>query len=114
MAALVGADRSMRVSFTRTGGFSGIPRTRTIDTELLGEKEALELTELVDSAGFFDLPSTPQGPAPRPDRFSYRLTVEDGSRQHTVDVSESAGSEALAALLRRLNALSRPTHRPRG
>ena len=114
VAALARAGRPMRVSFTRTGGVSGIPRTTVIDTESLGEEEALEMTELVNAAGFFDLPSTPQGSAPGTDRFSYRLTVEDGSRQHTVDVGESPDSEALAALMERLNALSRPKHRSRG
>ena len=97
----------------RTGGFAGLRLTATIDTESLPQEEARELVDMVYAAGFFDLPAVIAAPAAGADRFNYRLTVKDESREHTVEVGESAASGALGTLLHRLNALARSAQRSR-
>jgi hypothetical protein len=88
----------MRVSLVRSGGFAGLQRTAAVDGAALPQAERGELEALVAGAGFFALP--PTLPAPAPDRFRYRLTVEDDAgRAHTVVVDEAAMPERLRALI---------------
>jgi hypothetical protein len=97
----------MVIHFERTGGFAGMRMTATVDTESLSPEEAHDLHEMVDAAGFFDLPAEITTPTPGTDRFHYKLTVEAEGRQHTVDVAEAAVPEALWPLLQQLVALAR-------
>ena len=80
----------MRVSLERTGGFAGIRMTSTADTDTLPPEDAQKLQQLVDGANFFQLPTTIVSQRPQPDRFQYKLTVEDQDRCHTGLVSEAA------------------------
>jgi 3-hydroxyisobutyrate dehydrogenase-like beta-hydroxyacid dehydrogenase len=97
----------MRVDFERTGGFAGMRTTATIDTETLPPDEARALNELVDAAGFFNLPATISSPSPGADRFQYKITIVAGGRQHTVETSDAAVPETLSPLLRKLMVLAR-------
>lgn len=56
-----------------------------VDTEKAGDGGE-QLASLVESVGFFGLPSS--YPPAGPDRFSYTIEVVDGERQHTVSYSE--------------------------
>ncbi|MCL5998236.1 MAG: hypothetical protein M1546_19615 [Chloroflexi bacterium] len=80
----------MRASLERTGGFAGMRLTSTADTDKLAPEEAKELRQLVEAADFFRLPPTIASQANQPDRFQYKLTVEDDQRTHTVMVGEAA------------------------
>lgn len=97
----------MRIHFERTGGFAGMRMRATVDSESLSPEEARDLHEMVDAAGFFDLPAAITTPTPGADRFHYKLTVEAEGRRHTVDVSEAAVPEALRPLLQQLMAFAR-------
>jgi hypothetical protein len=97
----------MRIHFERTGGFVGMRITATVDTESLSPEEARDLHEMVDTAGFFDLPTAITTPTPGADRFHYKLTVETEGRRHTVDVAEAAVPKALQPLLQQLTAFAR-------
>lgn len=101
----------MRIHFERTGGFAGMRMTATVDTESLSPDEARDWREMVDAAGFFDLPATITTPTPGADRFQYKLTVEAEGRRHTVEMGEAAAPEALQPLLQRLTAVARSTRR---
>ncbi len=101
----------MRIHFERTGGFAGMRMTATVDTESLPAEEGGELQELVEAAGFFDLPAVITIGAPGADRFRYKLTVEAEGQRHTVEVGEAAAPEALRPLLQRLTAVTRSTRR---
>ena len=92
-------DNTMRISFERTGGFAGMRLTTTVDTATLPPEEANQLRQLVEAADFFHLPATITSPSPQPDRFQYRLTVEENGQQHTVRVSEAAAPDALRPLI---------------
>jgi hypothetical protein len=81
----------MRATLERTGGFAGMRLATTADTSQLSPEDAQRLKELVDSANFFQLPETITPKTVQPDRFQYRLTVEDDNhRTHTVTVGEAA------------------------
>ncbi|MGA7932970.1 MAG: protealysin inhibitor emfourin [Kovacikia sp.] len=88
----------MRISFERSGGFAGISLTTTVDTATLTPAEGSQLRQVVEVADFFLLPAEIPSPA-QPDRFQYRLTVEEGNRHHTVTMGESAVPGTLRPLL---------------
>lgn len=87
----------------------------TIDTQALPGDEAHLLENLVEKAGFFDLPGAITAPASGADRFQYHIAVEapagqKPARQNTVDVSEAALSKEMQSLVDRLMILARSTH----
>jgi hypothetical protein len=89
----------MRMTIERTGGFAGMRLTKVIDTATLPAEEKNQLRRLVDAADFFHLPATLISNSPQPDRFQYRLTVEENTQQHTVVVSEQAVPGTLRPLI---------------
>ncbi len=97
----------MRIYFERTGGFAGMRVTATVDTDSLPSDDARELGELVDASGFFDILAGSTSSPGRADRFQYKLTIEDGERQHTAEINESAAPDSIRPLLRRLTTLAR-------
>lgn len=99
--------RHFRVDFERTGGFAGLRLSVTVDSQTLPAEEAFHLEENLANAQFFDLPAkmiSSQGGA---DRYQYRITVQEQERIHTVELSESAVSEACQSLIRQLTLLAR-------
>jgi hypothetical protein len=80
----------MRVTLERTGGFAGVRLTTTADTDKLPSDDAEQLRQLVAGSRFFELPERIAPQRAQPDRFQYRVTVEDDSQVHTVTVSETA------------------------
>ena len=93
----------MEIHIVRTGGFGGMRREARVETGALprGEREPLE--GLVKDAGFFALPGRFPKPARGADYFTYSITVDDGERQHTVEVSERSLPPALKPLVRELS-----------
>ena len=108
----------MILRMERSGGFTGIPLRAAIDTDQLSSEDSRNLVHLVEVSGFFHLPPAITSPAGGAggtggaDRFSYRLTVEDAGRSHTVEVSEGAAPDHLQALIRQLTVMARGA--PRG
>jgi hypothetical protein len=98
----------MRIEFERSGGFMGLHQTVTLDTDTLEPQEALEIHQLVESAGFFKLSEKPADSSQTADQFQYRLTIEQSKDlRHTVVTSDASAPEALQPLLRRLTLLAR-------
>ncbi len=104
----------MRIHFERTGGFAGMGMAATIDTGSLSQEEAAQLRDLVEAAGFFDLPAEVTGPERGADRFLYRLTVEMEGRRHTVRTSDAAVPAALRPLIDWLTKAARKARRSGG
>lgn len=92
----------MQIYFERTGGLMGRRVTKVIDTETLPPEEAAEWQELIEAAGFFELPSHLEDAKAAADQFHYRLSVTLDDRQHTLEANESALPPALEPLLLRL------------
>jgi hypothetical protein len=97
----------MRITFERTGGFAGVSVKTTIDTADLPSREATNLCQLVSSSDFFHLPQTMTPSQPAPDRFLYKVIVEDSDREHTILVSEELISSSLRPLIERLTKAAR-------
>lgn len=70
-----------------------------MDAAALAPGQAEELRRLVAAADLGTFSENPTPLAGRPDRFIYRLTVEDEKAEHTVTVSEDAASEDLQRLV---------------
>jgi hypothetical protein len=87
----------MQVSFERSGGFTGVLITLSLDTATLSPDQVTQLQRLVDEADFFHLPAAI--PAAQPDRFQYRITIQEGDREHTVTVGEPGVPNTLRPLL---------------
>jgi hypothetical protein len=92
----------MKIQFQQSGGVAGISRPAvTVDTTSLPPDEAKQWHDLVAAADFFSLPSvTP--PGPHRDAFSYRITVEDGGQQHSVQTTSGMAASSLNPLIERL------------
>jgi len=97
----------MKITYQRTGGVAGISKRAVIDTERLPAAERAAWEGLVAGADVFSLPATLTGPDPRQrDAFTHTIAVEDGPRQHTVEVQGVPASPPVRALLERLQGAS--------
>ncbi|MBZ5495311.1 MAG: hypothetical protein LAP85_02830 [Acidobacteriia bacterium] len=97
----------MRILFERTGGFAGLKIKAALDAESLPPRQARQLQKLLEASHFFDLPLRLETAVPRPDRFHYRLTVENANCIHTVQASEDAVPPEMRPLLEWLTAAAR-------
>ncbi|PSB24198.1 hypothetical protein C7B82_27930 [Stenomitos frigidus ULC18] len=88
----------MQITLERSGGFTGMPLTITVDTAKLSPDNAARLRHLVEAADFFRLPDRVSTPA-QPDRFEYTVTIQEGTQKHTITVGEAAIPEPLKPLL---------------
>jgi hypothetical protein len=85
----------VRVSVSRGGGFGGLVRTSTADTDRLSARDGRQLTALVKRAGLAGGPApareAPPEPGPKepgPDRFIYAVIVEDQGQTRQARFSE--------------------------
>ena len=89
----------MKIKFLRTGGQGPISRrSASIDVSALPDAKAREAEQLVDSARFFELP----------EKFTYRITVEQEGRSHTVEAGQSTLSGPLHELVNWLMSKAHP------
>ncbi len=92
----------MRIHFERTGGFTGMPLSATLDTTTLPAEQSRQLQDSINAAHFFDLPPRIMAPAQAADYYHYHVTVEDVGKRHTVDVDDIAASPEVQTLLQHL------------
>jgi hypothetical protein len=104
----------MKVQFQTSGGiayFPGLAKPVTIDTAQAPQDADMLARQLAD-ADFFNLPSVANSPAPRSfDAQTYTITIDDGQRRHTVQVSEPITDPNLRALVDHLRLLAMQTLR---
>jgi hypothetical protein len=92
----------MRIEVLQSGGVAGVQRPlQTIDTTTLPAEDGRKWQGLVAAADFFNLPAAPPL-GPRRDSFSYRVTVEEDGRRHTIQTATGDGGTALDALIEHL------------
>jgi hypothetical protein len=105
----------VRIQFEMEGGlayFPGLSKPVTLDSQQMPEEEAARWARLVQAAHFFDRPAVVG--APRPGAADYRrytITVEEGGRHHTVQLTDPVQDPDLKALL---DALKTAAARGRG
>lgn len=80
----------VRVSVVRGGGLGGLVLSSTADTERLSLRDRQKLAVLVERAGLRDAPPAPEPGEPRPDRFTYAVTVEDEGSTWRATYSEQS------------------------
>ncbi|RPJ43446.1 MAG: hypothetical protein EHM21_11530 [Chloroflexi bacterium] len=97
----------MRIHFSRTGGFTGMRLAITIDSDALPEDEVQMLQSELDNAHFFELPIHLSQEGSGADRFQYEITVEDGSKKHTITAGETALPGHVQPLVQHLERLAR-------
>ena len=91
----------MKISVERTGGFTGLTeKLGSLDTDRLPPAQKKAMEKRVRAVRFFQLPeSLPVGHVGA-DLYNYRVTVADGSKQHTVTfVGEDPGIDAVRELV---------------
>ena len=88
-----------RIKFERTGGFAGIRFAADFELDDLPEDQAHQLRNLLDDVDFNGLPENLIGISAIPDGFTYAMTVEFESGQHTVTTADGAYPETLQPLL---------------
>jgi hypothetical protein len=99
----------MRVELVRSGGFANVRFCASVDDGQLGEGERDELIALVEASGVWSIPAAAPSRGAAPDRFRYRLTVDDGDRRCEVTVGEEDLPDALRPLVEWLDARARPS-----
>jgi hypothetical protein len=87
----------MRIDFKRSGGFSGLRMSKTIDSNNLNPDESKRLIDLVEFTDFFDLPTVIAGTGA--DRYQYNLTIDWDGKMHSVQIGESAIPPKLMPLI---------------
>src|SRR5262245_11707612 len=87
----------MKIRLVRSGGFAGMRREVTIDTETLDASRAKEVCgalEAAERAGLFRRTSVRETSSRQRDRFRYSLTIEDASGKREARFSEESASES--------------------
>jgi emfourin len=97
----------MRIDLERSGGFAGIRQTSSVSTDQMSEDEARKVANLVDGAGFYELPSEIRSTGPGADRFQYKITVESEHGTHVVQVDEAAVPPRLQPVLDWMKSVAR-------
>ena len=93
-----------RIKYERTGGFTGMRLATDLKLGDLSDEYADRISELLDDLDFGQLPEHMIDKS-GPDQFTYVITVETTSWEHTVttgDVSAPAKMQELLQLLDRL------------
>jgi hypothetical protein len=96
----------MQIHFSIEGGFAGLTRNATVDTNDLDAKARDDLCRLVEGARLFEReqPPRPQGGA---DRFTYTITASAAGKQRTLTLTDPIGDPKLAELVATLRGLLR-------
>jgi len=103
----------MKINFEISGGLahiSALSRPVIIDTAQIDPQVANQIESIVRESRFFDQPARAstlsKGAA---DYRTYTITVEDGSRVHTIQVTDPIADANLGSLISRLRSMSRPS-----
>jgi hypothetical protein len=103
----------MTITFEMSGGFAHLPALGgpvTIDTAQIEPDARNELESLVRRSRFFDQPL--RGPTPAKGAADYRtytITVQDGPRVYTIQLTDPITDINLEQLVSRLRVMARKT-----
>lgn len=96
----------LKIQFERSGGFAGIKIRFSLEEKDLSPEERERLLEMLQQAGVFNQPKLRTSPS-GVDRFTYRLTVANGGKVHTIEVDESNMPQEMRPLVEYLNLMVR-------
>ncbi len=104
----------MNITVERTGGFTGGRRTVSVSDSDLALEDRDRLAALVEAADFFNLPEGLQSQMPGPDRFQFKVEINQSTGRHTVQADEMAASPELKELIKWVLAKApRPKQEPK-
>jgi len=104
----------MKINFKMDGGFAympGLSKPLTIDTAQTNPQMANQLEAFVRESRFFDQPAQTGTGAKGADYKTYTITVEDGARAHTVQVTDPIADANLQKLVAHLRNMAHPAKR---
>ena len=78
-----------------------------VDTNSLPPETTQSFYQALMSARFFELPDKISATAQAADQFTHRLTIDDESRHHVVEMPDSAVPDPLQPILRLLVLMAR-------
>lgn len=96
----------MKISFQRTGGFTGIPLAINVDVDSLPDPDAASLRQLISDADFFELTES-HLEKQVPDGFQYAITVEDKGQKRTIEATDTSIPDKLRPLVNDLSLRAR-------
>ena len=96
----------MKLHFTQSGGYAGLIRGISVDTNTLPDSEGQRLEELLNSSGLLETPAVASSRAR--DALQYELVVEDGNVTRTFVFDDTTKPPDAAPLLRELKAKAKP------
>lgn len=102
-----------RITFERSGGFTGMHMVTNINPDDLPEDQAQALQELLDELEFDKLPEQLMNKPSLPDQFTYRITVETKEKEHSVVTGDISAPERVQELIQMLNRIARKQARKR-
>ncbi len=97
----------MRIQFKTEGGMAylpGLSKPVAIDTDELPVAEANELEQLIEAAGFFELPATSVPPRGAADYQQYTISVTAPGRSHTARLTDPIEDPHIRELINYLRA----------
>jgi Emfourin len=102
----------MTITFEMSGGFASLPALSspvTIDTAQIEPQTRTELESLVRLSRFFDQPSRSTPAKGAADYRTYTITVQDGARVYTIQLTDPITDINLEQLVSRLRVMARKT-----
>jgi Emfourin len=102
----------MTITFEISGGFAPLPALSspvTINTAQIEPQARTELESLVRLSRFFDQPSRPTPAKGAADYRTYTITVQDGLRVYTIQLTDPITDINLEKLVSKLRVMPRKT-----
>lgn len=103
----------MKITLETSGGFAYLPsisKPVVIDTTQVDPHIATQLEVLVRESRFFEQPALADAPATgAADYQTYVITVQDGSREHSVERNDPITDANIGRLVSQLQAIAGPS-----
>lgn len=96
----------IHIFFERTGGFMGRKISFSLNLDELPPDQAAAFKKLIDESDFFSLGEPPKT-APKPDEFSYTITIDTIKFTQTIHASDASIPQVLRPLINELVTYSR-------
>jgi len=104
----------MKINFQMNGGFAYIPalnKPSIIDTSQVDPDTAKDLESYVRDSRFFEQPAPATGSPKGADYRTYTISIEDGHRSHTIQLTDPIKDGNLQKLVAQLRSLSHPSNK---
>jgi len=101
----------MNITLEIDGGFAPVPALQgpfVVDTALVEPTLAAEIERLTAQARFFDYPAAAPDNTRAADFKSYTLTINDGTRRHSIRITDPIADSNLAKLVAHIRSMARP------